>query len=148
MGCLVQSRVRSIAPLALPLALVLSMPVPARAQYGIVLPGAGPVNRSMGGAAIATALDATGALLWNPAAISGLDGSQVDFAVLIKNYANTQETTRYSPAKITNIEKLPMFALAAASAVITYVGQSGGRVIAHLPPETRLAVIKAAVFER
>jgi IS1 family transposase len=35
--------------------------------------------------------------------------SQVDFAVLIKNYASTQETTRYSPAKITNIEKLPMF---------------------------------------
>jgi IS1 family transposase len=36
-------------------------------------------------------------------------GMQVDFAVLIKNYASTQETTRYSPAKITNIEKLPMF---------------------------------------
>ena len=35
--------------------------------------------------------------------------SQVDFAVLIKNYQSTQETTRYSPAKITNIEKLPMF---------------------------------------
>jgi hypothetical protein len=35
--------------------------------------------------------------------------SQVDFAVLIKNYASTQETTHYSPAKITNIEKLPMF---------------------------------------
>lgn len=35
--------------------------------------------------------------------------SQVDFAVLIKNYASSQETTRYSPAKITNIEKLPMF---------------------------------------
>ena len=35
--------------------------------------------------------------------------SQVDFAVLIKNYQASQETTRYSPAKITNIEKLPMF---------------------------------------
>lgn len=35
--------------------------------------------------------------------------SQVDFAVLIKNYASSQETTRYSPAKITNVEKLPMF---------------------------------------
>jgi IS1 family transposase len=35
--------------------------------------------------------------------------SQVDFAVLIKNYASSQEVTRYSPAKITNIEKLPMF---------------------------------------
>ena len=35
--------------------------------------------------------------------------SQVDFVVLIKNYASIQETTRYSRAKITNIEKLPMF---------------------------------------
>jgi transposase-like protein/IS1 family transposase len=35
--------------------------------------------------------------------------SQVDFAVLIKNYASSQETTRYSPARIINIEKLPMF---------------------------------------
>jgi hypothetical protein len=35
--------------------------------------------------------------------------SQVDFAVLIKNYSSTQETTRYSPAKIDSIEKLPMF---------------------------------------
>jgi transposase-like protein/IS1 family transposase len=36
-------------------------------------------------------------------------GMQVDFAVLIKNYQSTQEAHRYSPAKITNIEKLPMF---------------------------------------
>jgi hypothetical protein len=35
--------------------------------------------------------------------------SQVDFAVLIKNYSSTQEVTRYSPAQITSIEKLPMF---------------------------------------
>jgi hypothetical protein len=27
---------------------------------------------------------------------------QVDFAVLIKNYSSTQETTRYSPAKLTH----------------------------------------------
>ena len=36
-------------------------------------------------------------------------GMQVDFAVLIKNYASSQETTRYSPATISSIEKLPMF---------------------------------------
>ncbi len=35
--------------------------------------------------------------------------SQVDFAQLIKNYSSTQEVTRYSPATITNIEKLPIF---------------------------------------
>ncbi len=34
---------------------------------------------------------------------------QVDFAQLIKTYSNTQETTRYSPATITGIEKLPIF---------------------------------------
>jgi IS1 family transposase len=36
-------------------------------------------------------------------------GMQVDFAVLIKTYASTQETTRYSPAKIQSIDKLPIF---------------------------------------
>src|SRR3954471_1112695 len=35
--------------------------------------------------------------------------SQVDFAVLIKSYSSPQKTTGYSPAKISNIEKLPMF---------------------------------------
>ena len=33
----------------------------------------------------------------------------MDFAQLIKNYASTQETTRYCPAKIISTEKLPMF---------------------------------------
>lgn len=36
-------------------------------------------------------------------------GSRVDFGVLIKNYASTQITTRYSPAKIINSEKKPQF---------------------------------------
>ena len=35
--------------------------------------------------------------------------SQVDFAQLIKIYSSTQETTRYSPAKIISTEKLPIF---------------------------------------
>jgi transposase-like protein/IS1 family transposase len=35
-------------------------------------------------------------------------GMQVDFAQLIKTYAATQETTRYSPAKIESTEKLPI----------------------------------------
>jgi hypothetical protein len=34
---------------------------------------------------------------------------RVRFAQLIKNYASSQEVTRYSPAKITNIEKRPLF---------------------------------------
>lgn len=36
-------------------------------------------------------------------------GMQVDFAQLIKTYQSTQETARYSPAKIASIDKLPMF---------------------------------------
>jgi transposase-like protein/IS1 family transposase len=36
-------------------------------------------------------------------------GSRVDFAQLIKNFQSTQSTVRYSPAKITNTEKLPRF---------------------------------------
>jgi IS1 family transposase len=36
-------------------------------------------------------------------------GMQVDFAQLIKTYESSQETTRYSPAKIISTEKLPIF---------------------------------------
>jgi IS1 family transposase len=36
-------------------------------------------------------------------------GSRVDFAQLVKTYASQQETTRYSPAKITGAEKTPRF---------------------------------------
>lgn len=36
-------------------------------------------------------------------------GSRVDFAQLIKNYAASQSTTRYSPATIINAEKKPQF---------------------------------------
>lgn len=48
---------------------------------GFVLPGVGPINRSMGGAATAAPLDATGALNWNPATISGLPQSRADIGV-------------------------------------------------------------------
>lgn len=48
----------------------------ASAQHGVVLSGAGPVNRSMGGASTAP-LDASGALYWNPATISGLPVSEL-----------------------------------------------------------------------
>lgn len=51
-----------------------------RAQ-GIVLPGAGAVNRSMGGASTAAPIDASGSLYWNPAAISGLGRSELEFGL-------------------------------------------------------------------
>jgi IS1 family transposase len=37
-------------------------------------------------------------------------GSRCDFAQLIKSYKSRQTETRYSPAKITGIEKVPQFA--------------------------------------
>jgi long-chain fatty acid transport protein len=52
----------------------------ANAQ-GTVLSGAGPVNRSMGSAATAAPIDATGALYWNPASISGLKSSQLELGL-------------------------------------------------------------------
>lgn len=59
--------------------LILGLTVsPASAQYGPVLSGTGPINRSMGGAATASPLSASGALMWNPATLSGLDRSQLD----------------------------------------------------------------------
>ncbi|MBV8557679.1 MAG: outer membrane protein transport protein [Planctomycetaceae bacterium] len=54
--------------------------VPARAQFGLALSGVGPINRSMGGAAVAAPIDAAGALFWNPATISGLGRSEMEFA--------------------------------------------------------------------
>lgn len=51
---------------------------PAAAQFGPILSSTGPINRSMGGASTAAPLSASGALLWNPATLSGLEGSQID----------------------------------------------------------------------
>ncbi|MBC7964414.1 MAG: outer membrane protein transport protein [Fuerstia sp.] len=51
---------------------------PAAAQFGPMLSSTGPINRSMGGASAAAPLSASGALLWNPATLSGLEGSQID----------------------------------------------------------------------
>ncbi len=65
---------------SLPILTALLSACPLLAQ-GLVLPGVGPVNRSMGGAAVAAPLDALGTLHWNPAAISGLEQSEIDFGV-------------------------------------------------------------------
>ncbi|NLE56793.1 MAG: hydrocarbon degradation protein [Planctomycetes bacterium] len=48
---------------------------------GIALDGAGPINRSMGGAATAAPIDSIGAILWNPASIGGLPGSEIAFGL-------------------------------------------------------------------
>jgi long-chain fatty acid transport protein len=60
----------------------------ARAQFGIALSGAGPINRSVAGAS-SVPLDANGALYWNPATISGLTQSEMEFGLEIL-YPRTQ----------------------------------------------------------
>lgn len=47
-----------------------------RAQ-GLMSPGVGPVNRSMGGAAVAAPINGPGTLFFNPATMSGLESSEV-----------------------------------------------------------------------
>lgn len=48
---------------------------------GVITSASGPVNRSMGGAAVAAPLDSIGALRWNPATISALPCSELAFGV-------------------------------------------------------------------
>ncbi|MGE5755263.1 MAG: OmpP1/FadL family transporter [Planctomycetaceae bacterium] len=64
---------------AAPVLVVLLGSVPARAQLGLAAGGVGPINRAMGGAAVAAPIDAAGSLFWNPATISGLGRSEMLF---------------------------------------------------------------------
>jgi len=63
---------------------------------GIALTGVGPINRTIGGAAVATPLDAAGAIHWNPAAISGLPTS--DITVGFELLLPTEELSSSLPA--------------------------------------------------
>ncbi|MEN8186564.1 MAG: OmpA family protein [Bacteroidota bacterium] len=53
----------------------------AFAQTGHLMQGVGAVNMSMGGAATAQPLDISGAIHWNPAALSAFDGSILKFDI-------------------------------------------------------------------
>lgn len=59
---------------------MLSAAQPAFSQFGPNLSGAGPINRSMGGTAVAAPIDAIGSMYWNPATSSELDNS-LDFGL-------------------------------------------------------------------
>lgn len=63
---------------------------------GIMFPALGPVNRSMGGASVAAPLDAVGSLHWNPAAISGLGSSELEFGIELL-LANIDTTSAAGP---------------------------------------------------
>ncbi len=69
--------------------LVIAICCPAAHAQGPLLPGAGPISRSMGGASTAAPLDATGTLYWNPAAISGLPSSELDLGLELLNPRST-----------------------------------------------------------
>ena len=81
--------------LLLGLLLFLSVSELAQAQ-GILLRGVGAVNDSMAGTAIATPLDAAGAINANPASISGLEECQIgfDLGVIIPHSTVTSEGPR------------------------------------------------------
>lgn len=63
---------------------------------GLVLPSVGPVNRSMAGASVAAPLDATGALYWNPATLSGLPSSEMDIGVELL-YSRSRVSSAVAP---------------------------------------------------
>jgi long-chain fatty acid transport protein len=61
----------------------------ARAQFGLATSGVGPINRSMGGAAVAAPLDAAGAIYWNPATMGALGRSELEFGLGFLNPRTT-----------------------------------------------------------
>jgi hypothetical protein len=77
---LTQKRTVVFARIAGIACLLLAWQSPTFAQ-GLVLPAIGPVNQSMGGASVAAPLDSIGALYWNPATLSGLPQSEMEFGV-------------------------------------------------------------------
>ena len=79
---------RAVALCALSL-LAAAQSAPVARGQAYFLAGAGPVNRSMGGASTAAPLDATGSLYWNPATVSGLPSSELDFGLELLYPRNT-----------------------------------------------------------
>jgi len=78
---------------ALLLALTLALAAPAAyAGNGHNLHGVGAVNSAMGGAGVALPNDALGALLLNPALLTGLDGSRFEFSAEYNTQKNAVES--------------------------------------------------------
>ncbi len=50
-------------------------------SQGVIISSAGPVHRGMGGASTAAPVTALGALYWNPATISGIQGSELEVGI-------------------------------------------------------------------
>jgi long-chain fatty acid transport protein len=70
-------------------------PVAAFGQ-GITISGVGPVNSSMGGAAVAAPVSACGALYWNPATITDLGSTELEVGLHLL-YASAKLSSTYQP---------------------------------------------------
>ena len=91
--------------------LILAMSAtPSAAQYGPILSGTGPINRSMGGAATGSPLSASGALLWNPASLSGLNRSELDVGAELL-FPHTRLSSSVGPFSGTTENQDAVFAL-------------------------------------
>lgn len=78
----------------------------SQAQMGHVLNGVGPVNQSMAGAATAMPIDASGAVQWNPGAISGLEHNEFAFGFeLLKPEAQVTSTVPSMGGPVTDSSK-------------------------------------------
>jgi long-chain fatty acid transport protein len=67
----------------LSLAIALAAISTVQAQQGISIAGTGPINMSFGGASTAAPLDASGALYWNPATLTGLERNGLDVGLAL-----------------------------------------------------------------
>ncbi len=103
-----------LAWFAVPVLIIVLNSTSARAQLGLAVGGVGPINRSMGGAAVAAPIDAAGALFWNPATISGLGRSEMVFA------------TELVIPRTTLSSKVPTGAFGAGFPPRTLAGNNGG----------------------
>ncbi|KAA3607294.1 MAG: hypothetical protein DWQ01_16505 [Planctomycetota bacterium] len=91
---------------------------PSAAQTGHVLNGIGAVNQSMAGAGTGHPLDASGALQWNPAGITALGSSQIQFSMeLLKPTSEVTSSVSF-PGKMSGstesdagISPIPSFGL-------------------------------------
>ncbi len=87
----------------------------AFAQTGHIMQGAGSVNMSMGGASTAQPIDISGALQWNPAAISVFDSKILNFDIGIF-FSSPELSSSFGPLSgITEddrgVSPLPAFAM-------------------------------------
>ncbi len=87
---------RSFARIAVIQLLALAALLEFAHAQGVIIPAAGPINRSMGGASVAAPIDAMGAIYWNPASISGMERSELGFGVDLL-WANHSVDSTFGP---------------------------------------------------